>query len=323
MATIRDVAKAAGVSVGTVSKVINNKGSFKNETVNHIKKIMEELDYHPNQIARALGSRKSNTIALIMPIAEIPIFGLYAAEIEKIAYKYGYRVILNSSFLNIEKEKKSIELLRNNMIDGIIYAGFNYDVSTFSDIDIPVVTIGRKISKDIAVSQADTYMAGKIAATHLITCGCKKIIYFTEYPTGLGLDMRYKGLLEAAQKKGLDIIAAEISLERQISNNLTDVISQTIMNHTDADGIIAETDIIAMSCVQTCVNLGIKVPEDMKIIGYGKHFYSMYTNPLLTTIKEPIDKIAEKAVLNLMDLINGNKIKDEFLPVSLVVGRTT
>ncbi len=324
MVTIRDVAKQAGVSVTTVSRIINNQGHFSQKTIEHVRYVMKELNYQPNEVARTLGTKKSKMIALILPNQELPVFGIYTAEIEKAAYESGYRIILCSSYLDKEKEKAGIELLKKNMVDGIIYGGFNTDLSNFQDIDIPAVTIGRKVSQLIPVVQADNVMAGKLAYNHLSARGCSKILYLTGYPGGILLDEKYTGIREMEQQKEACCYPYEISLEMQLNYTIDSAVNQALLEHPDVDGIIAETDLIAMKCIQICSGLGYDVPGKIKIIGFGNHFYSMHTNPPITTIHEPIAQIAAVAVEKLIKLISkeGNK-RDVVIPVVLIERKTT
>lgn len=324
MVTIKEVAKQAGVSVATVSRIINNQGHFSQKTIEHVQHVMKELDYQPNEVARTLGSRKSKMFALILPNKELPVFGIYTAAIEKAAYERGYRITLCSSYLDREKEKASIELLKKNMADGIIYGGFNTDVSNFQNADIPAVTIGRKVSDQIPVIQADNLMAGKLAYNHLCARGCSKILYLTGYPGGILLDEKYQGIREMEMQKKIPCYSYEISLEMQLNYTMDSVVNQALLDVPDADGIIAETDLIAMKCIQVCCGMGYDVPQRMKIIGFGNHFYSMYTNPPITTIYEPIEQIAYKAVEQLIKVIGKeNEVQDIVIPVALVERKTT
>lgn len=324
MITIRDVAKRAGVSVTTVSRIINHQGSFSQKTIARVHQVMEEMNYKPNQVARTLGSKRSNMLALVLPNRELPIFGIYTSEIEKAAYEKGYRLTLCSSYLDKEKELHTIELLKKNMVDGIIYGGFNRDISHFQNIDIPMVTIGRKVSDLIPVIQTDNIMAGQLAYNHLVARGCTEILYLTGYPGGIELDEKYKGIRAMSEVKAVPCYPYGISLEMQLTHSLDPIINRALLEHPNADGIIAETDLIAMKSIQLCSSFGFTVPAKMKIVGFGDHFYSKYCNPPLTTIEEPIGEIAYHAIETLIQIISERKdIQDIIIPVSIVERKTT
>lgn len=153
---------------------------------------------------------------------------------------------------------------------------------------------------------------------------CRKILYLTGYPGGIAQDEKYKGMKEMEMQKGVLCYPYEISLEMQLTYTMDSVVNQALLDHPDADGIIAETDLVAMKCIQICCGMGYDVPGKMKIIGYGNYFYSMYTNSPITTIHEPIEQIAAAAVEQLIHMIDGEgERQDIVVPVALVERRTT
>lgn len=325
MVTIKDVAEKAGVSKTTVSRILNSQGNFSKATIEKVYRVMEELNYQPNEVARTLGRRQSNMLALILPNRELPVFGVYTAELEKAAYEKGYRIMLCSSFYDKEEELKSIQLLRNNMVDGIIYGGFNTDISHFSNIDLPIVSVGRKIDSAIPVVKADNLMAGKLACHHLKAKGCRKIIYITGYLAGEELDEKYIGIREMMRGSDMVCYVYRITMEMQINNMPDPVINQALLDHPDADGIITETDLLAMKCIQICSSFGYDIPSKIKLVGFGNYFFSTLSTPLLTTIAEPVQKICQAAVEKLISIINGEDSgrQDEDIPVALIERKTT
>lgn len=325
MVTIKEVAERAGVSKTTVSRILNRQGNFSKATIERVYRVMEELNYQPNEVARTLGRRQSNMLALIMPNRELPVFGIYTAELEKAAYEKGYRIMLCSSFYDKEEEMKSIQLLRNQMVDGIIYGGFNTDISHFSNIELPIVSVGRKIGSAIPVVKADNLMAGKLACHHLKAKGCRKLIYITGYPAAVEKDDKYVGIREMLRGADMECHVYRITMEMQISNMPDPVINQALLEHPEADGIIAETDLIAMKCIQICKSFGYDIPSKIKLIGFGNYFFSMLSSPMLTTIADPVQKICQTAVEKLIAVINGDESgrQDKEIPVALIERKTT
>ena len=180
MTTIKDVAKKAGVSTTTVSRIMNNKGNFSKETIDRVYEVMDSLGYQPNEVARTLGKKKSKTIALILPGNEIPAFGQLTSAIEKYIYQRGYKLLLSNSLFDIEKEEECIKMLKNNMIEGIIIGSFSNEMCHFENVEMPIVSIGRKINENIPAIHSDNESAGILAVRHLVAKGCKKIIYLTD-----------------------------------------------------------------------------------------------------------------------------------------------
>ena len=325
MVTLKDVAEKAGVSKATVSRIINGQGNFRKETIEHVQQVMEELHYRPNEVARTLGGKRSKMLALVMPNRELPVFGLYTAALEYAAYQEGYRLTLCSSFYNREEEEKSIQLLKSNLVDGIIYGGFNQDISHFAHIDMPVVSIGRKLSNTIPLVQADNRMAGKLACRHLLSKGCRQLLYITGFPGGLYADEKYMGIQEILEYEVAECFPYEVTMEMQVDDMIDLAINHAMLDHPNVDGIIAETDIIAMKCLQSCASIGCRVPEKIRIIGYGNYFFTKLSNPPMTTITEPIEHICRASVRKLIRMIETGESggADESLPVSLIERKTT
>lgn len=325
MVTIKDVAEKAGVSKATVSRIINGQGSFRKETIEQVRRAMEELHYHPDPAAGTPDTRRPKMLALVMPNKELPVFGLYTAALEYAAYQEGYRLMLCSSFYNREEELKSIQLLKSNLVDGILYGGFSEDISHFSQIDLPVVSIGRKLSDTIPVVRADNRMAGKLACRHMLSRGSRRLLYITGFPGGLHRDEKYRGIQEILENEIAECFPYQVTMEMQVDNTIDLAVNHAILDHPNVDGIIAETDIIAMKCLQACASIGYRVPEQLKIIGYGDYFFTKLSNPPLTTIVEPIEYICRAAVKKLVRMIEtgGPRGADEELPVSLIERKTT
>ena len=155
MPTIKDVAERAGVSVTTVSRVLNNRGYISEATRKKVYQAMEELDYQPNEVARSLFRKKSNIIGLIVPTVAHPFFAELTAYLETYAYSRGYKVLICNSQLDASKEQEYIWMLRRNQVDGIIMASHTLEVEEYKKLDLPVVAFDRFISKRIPYVTSD------------------------------------------------------------------------------------------------------------------------------------------------------------------------
>src|SRR5690606_7773253 len=136
MPTIRDVAERAGVSVTTVSRVLNNRGYISEATRRKVYQAMKELDYQPNEVARSLFRKRSNIIGLIVPTVEHPFFGELTFQVETYAYSRGYKVLVCNSQLNAAKEQEYIGMLRRNQVDGIIMASHTLEVEEYRRLNL-------------------------------------------------------------------------------------------------------------------------------------------------------------------------------------------
>src|SRR5690606_38079980 len=172
MPTIKDVAEKAGVTVTTVSRVLNNRGYISEATRQKVYKAMEELNYQPNELARSLFRGRSHLLGLIIPTVAHPFFGELSASIEAYAHSKGYKVLLCNSQLNRKKEKEYIEMLKRHQVDGIIMASHTMEVDEFAKVNLPIVTFDRRIGADIPYVSSDNYQGGKLATNLLIDKGC-------------------------------------------------------------------------------------------------------------------------------------------------------
>ncbi|MFY9278735.1 MAG: LacI family DNA-binding transcriptional regulator [Caldicoprobacterales bacterium] len=205
MPTIKDVAKKAGVSVTTVSRVLNNRGYISDATRQKVHQAMEDLNYQPNELARSLYRQKSNIIGLIVPTVSHPFFGELVSRIEYYAFRAGYKILLCNSHLEQEKEKDYIDMLRRNQVDGLILGSHTLDVEEYVLSKLPIVTFDRCISDAIPYIASDNYEGGRIATTLLVEHGCNKIAHISG---NLELDLlankRYEAFVEVAEENDVE-----------------------------------------------------------------------------------------------------------------------
>ena len=173
---IQDVAKKAGVSATTVSRVLNNRGYISDETREKVNKAMKELNYFPNDVARSLFNKRTNLIGLIIPTVSNPFFGELTFYIETICNSIGYKILICNSLNNIENEKKYLEMLMRNQVDGIIVGTHNQGILDYKNDNLAAVSIDTYLSENIPIIGSDNYNGGKIATELLLAKGCKNII---------------------------------------------------------------------------------------------------------------------------------------------------
>lgn len=323
---ISDVAKLAGVSVTTVSRVMNNRGYISKETRDIVHKAMEELDYFPNDLARALFNKRTNLIGLIVPTTSNPFFGELSFHIENICASLGYKVLICNSLGQIEKEQSYADMLMRNQVDGIIVGAHNRGISNYNQRNIAVVAIDRYLSKTIPVVGSDNYKGGILATELLITKGCKNIIHINgpaelETPASL----RRKAYEDVMRSHGREAITYEVK-DPFVQENHHQVIDRLLNECPNVDGLFASNDLVAASFISEARKRGKRIPEDIKVVGYDGTETSRILLPELTTIKQPIEQIAKTAVEILIKEIEG-KYQDlpheSYLPVELIEGSST
>ena len=177
MATLKDVARESGLTVGTVSRVLNNRGYISDRAREKVDQAMKKLNYRPNEVARSLSKSSSNTIGLIVPHIRHPYFIEMISHLEYQAYKKGYRILLCNSRNIQEKEREYIDICTGNKVAGIILCSGTVPMEVFDKIGITVVTIERFLDNGTAAVECDNRQGGVLAAEKLIACGCRHLLH--------------------------------------------------------------------------------------------------------------------------------------------------
>ena len=303
--TIKDVAERAGVSVTTVSRVLNNRGSLSEKTRKKVYAAMEELNYHPNQLAVNLFKRRTMLVGLIVPVISHVFYALETKYIEQYLYTHDYKMILCSASENHWREKENLIMLQRNKVDGIIIASHTLDLEDYNKISLPVVALDRYLGKNIPTISADHQQGGRLAAEEFLRCNCKKVaqvIGFSAVPTPS--NERHIVFRRIMEENNIVCIDYELPLNTFKYTEYIDVVQEILANDPDIDGIFA-VDNIANAACKVAAALQINVPEQLKIVGYDGTELSMMGNLSLSTVVQPIRKIAWSAVDNLLSMISG------------------
>lgn len=325
MPTIHDVAQKTGLSVTTVSRVINNRGYLSEATRRKVLEAMNELDYQPNEIARSLLKKQSNLIGLIIPTVSNPFFSQMAAAIEASAYESGMKLLLCNSMMDPAKEKEYIEMMKKNRVDGIIMGSHTLQVDEYLNLNHPLITFDRKIGNDIPYIASDNERGGRIAAQLLIDKGCRKIAHICG---NLSLDMlsnkRTSGFLEVVKQQQIEHVVVQTDMNVFDYPQYELIIRALFEKHPDIDGVFATSDVIAFFVVKIGLSLGLSVPGQLKVIGYDDILMSSWSTPALTTVRQPIEDMGSLAVRLIRGAMAGEPIEtDNLCPVQLIERETT
>lgn len=325
MITIKEVAKEAGVSITTVSRVLNNKGYISADTRHKVQQAMKKLDYHPHQIARALSKKQSFLVGLIIPDSSLPFFAQLGTAIEQQCYALGYKVILCNSLNDREKEQSYIQMLRDNRVDGIIMGSHALDLDDYQSLDRPVITFERSI-EGVPFVSSDNYLGGQLATQHLIDAGCKRLLHISG-PLNLSIlaNRRSDAFQLTCTRQQIDYTIVEYEHTHLDFNYYVDYIEQTIAPILgEYDGVFCSNDYLAYALYLYCQKTSIQVPETLKIIGYDySQFAQILASPKLTTIAQPIDTLGHQLAKGLITLIEKEDMHSQQLPVTLIQGQTT
>lgn len=324
MASIKDVAKLAGVSVATVSRVLNDKGYVGQHTREMVEQAIKELNYKPNEVARSLFKKQSNTIGLIVPDIMNPYFPELARAVEDTASKFGYNVILCNSDEDREKEQTYLDMLQQNYVNGIIVSSNTMTAEQIIELNIPVVSIDREISKGLPTIVVENMKGASKATRFLLDKGCSRVAHIRGPKGVVNAEERCEGYKEAVvQQTWFNesyIVDGNYDMESSIEATL-----ELLRSHPEIDGIFAANDVMAIGAMKAANQLGKRVPEELAIIGFDGIRLSSVTIPELTTIVQPIYELGEKATTMLVRLMNQQEVGQTYyiLDVELVERNST
>jgi LacI family transcriptional regulator len=329
MATIRDVARRAGISPSTVSHVINETRYVSDETKARVLAAMEELNYRPNAVARSLRRKKTHIIGLIVPDSANPFFAEVGRGIEETIFAQGYSLIIGNSAGDLQQELRHINVLSEKQVDGIIFvaAGLSTKhILTLQAEDMPLVVIDRDIAGvDVDFVLTNHWQGGYLATAHLIALGHRRIGCIAG-PAGLPPSVdRVAGYKRALLEHGI-----EPDEELVVGGEFDPPSGYRAVNHLLAlprppTALFACNDLMAIGALGGAVERGNRVPADLSIIGFDNISLASFTNPPLTTIAQPTAQMGALAAQMLMERIRDKTLppRRQVLSVSLVVRGST
>ncbi|HEL2058017.1 TPA: LacI family DNA-binding transcriptional regulator [Streptococcus suis] len=319
VAKLTDVAQLAGVSPTTVSRVINKKGYLSEKTVKKVQEAMKELGYKPNNLARSLQGKSAKLVGLIFPNISNVFYAELISHLESELFNRGYKTIICNSQHESEKEREYLEMLAANQVDGIISGSHNLGIKDYDRVSAPIISFDRNLSPSIPVVSSDNRGGGVLAAQMLQKAGCKRPIMITgnddsNSPTGLR-QVGFSSVFPSATVHHISSDFSPIRKEMEI---------KSILQSDRPDGVFVSGDLTAMLVWNIAQQLGLSIPQDLKLIGYDGTFFVETHYPQLTTIRQPLKEIAGLLVDLLIQKIDGKELKqsDYSLPISFLAGKS-
>lgn len=300
--TIYDIAKSAGVSTATVSKVINNSGRISEKTTAKIRKIMEELRYQPNVLASAMKGKNTYQIALLIPDMDNPIYAQFLKYIEDRGQELGFSVVMCSTDNNPEKEAMHISLMRQKRTDGFIIASkFKSDVLLHELLKdkIPVILFAHE-KPDVLIDSVtvDDYLGGFIATEHLISLGHTRIGVIAEGDS-ISSSERIRGYKFALQKAGIDCDEKLILVCGSKMEDAERAAGDLFNLEERPSAIFGSNDLMAFGIMRAARKRQIVIPDKLSVIGFDNTAMCSFVTPELSSIAMPVSELGKKA----MDLI--------------------
>jgi len=325
MASIKDVAKQAGVGIATVSRVINHSGYVKKETRERVEKVIKEMNFKPNEIARSMTRQKNRIVAFIVPNITHLFFAELVNSFEEELYNHGYKLMVCHSSQQIEKEIVYLDMLKNNRVDAIVLLT-NNDIEKHLDKSLPLISFDRRFD-NVPFVASDNFHGGVLAANHLIDQGCKNLMFIGDDAQGENtpvlteVSKRRYGFMEQCKMRGLeDVINIEYPLADYIQ--IPAHVHDEIQLHPEVDGIFCISDAVATEVILNLEKHGRRVPEDIRVIGFdgGRSFNNLGKH--LTSIGQDPQKIAT-ALVDIIDAYyKGLKLKNQIIPIYFQKGDT-
>lgn len=318
--TIKDVAKHAGVGIGTVSRVINNEKAVGDKTRQKVIDAMKDLDYSPNNMASQLRKNETRIIALLVPVVNHPFFAKLAYYVEDEADRFGYSIILVSSQQRVEKEMEIIKRIKRKKVDGAVFV--THYIHDEDDLkDCPIISIDRVLGESIPYVTSDNYEATKNAIRYMIERGAKKVGYIGSKPL---VDSE----VSERERAYFDIMA-EYNMPPRIVNEVIQhgeepaVVSEFVEKFPDVDGVFVSGYTLSQVFYDAAVELGKKTPEDLQIVSYDGIFRQWGASNL-TSIEQPVEEMARQVVRLLIKKIHSEETPTRtVLKTKFVLGTTT
>ncbi len=316
--TIKDIARELGISPSTVSRALKDHPDISVQTKKAVNELAEKLNYQPNIVALNLRQKKTNTIGVIIPEIVHFFFSTVISGIEDVAYTAGYNVILAQSNESYQREMTDMKALFNSRVDGMLLS-VSRETTNFDHIEsiiskgVPIVFYDRMYNSPTSSKViVDDYAGAKEAVKHLIEQGCKRIAHLNGAPNLIISVDRFRGYTDALKEHKMEIKeniivncpSGTFEEGKRAANKL---LSQTPL----PDAIFANNDPMAMGAMMAIKEKGLKIPQDVAIVGFSNWFFGELMEPSLTTVDQPGFEMGQEAARLLIRQIEV-KEKDDF-----------
>lgn len=307
MPTMRDVAIQAAVSMATVSHVINGTRYVSPALTERVRTVMGQLSYQPDAVARSLRRRETLTIGLLVPSTEIPFFASVAHCIEKAAADQGYNVILCNSEWQISRELRYLNDLLARRVDGLVCISAEMTAAQLSPIlesGTPVVMFERQMpGLPLDAVGIDNFAGAYAATTHLLQLGHRRIALVEGLDSSILTMERVEGCRQALKEWGLTLDPTLLARGDYLPESGKVATEAFLALNEPPTAIFAFNDLMALGVLQVLDQHGLRVPEDVAVVGFDGIPLTEYTSPALTTVCQPLPEMAKAAIQLLLDRI--------------------
>jgi LacI family transcriptional regulator len=327
------LAQALGLSKSTVSKALKDSYEISTATKDKVKAMAKELNYQPNPYASSLRKHRSKTIAVILPQVDNNFLATAIKGIHAIANERGYHVLLYLTYDNPDREKSIFNELTTGRVDGVIISTVCTDdnvghIQDLADSGVSIIFFDRICEKftTTKITTNDTESAA-LATEHLLASGCKKIAYMYVLQNFSVGERRFRGYLQALEKNNILVDEKMIIRCNQDYDANYALIKKLLSGRKRPDGIVSPVEKMAITTYYVCEELGIKIPEQLKIISFTSLSFASLLSPSLTAVVPPAYEMGERAAVLLLNSLEKKKYRlyDEevMIPSTIVPRRST
>jgi len=330
MPTLKDVAEKAGVAPSTVSRVINDSSRISDQTKNKVRKIMDEIGYHPNINARNLVKQRSHNLGLLIPYSTEEAFAdTFYSEILRgigsLAHSKGFNLLLLTCSGEEEEKKTVLDAVKGKQIDGVLLLRAKKDdelIDELTKINFPFVIVGRpEVEDKYYWVNNDNLKASERIVDYLINKGHKNIAVILGDDNYTVNEDRLQGYINSFHKNNLKINQDLIAQSKKINyHNIYMLVQKMVKEHSEITAFYGLSDTMAYTIMQAINDLNIKIPDEISIVGFNNNPMSKMVSPPLTTVDINIHLLGNKATELLIGVIDGKikKLKHTIVPANII-----
>jgi DNA-binding LacI/PurR family transcriptional regulator len=331
MVRLKDLAQLAGVSLMTVSKALRDEPDVSSATKQRVKLLAQQMGYVPDSSAQGLRTKTTKLFGLVIPATTNPIYARIVFAIEERAHELGYDILLAHTHNKPEREEICLRHLLSRRVDGLFISPvYRYEAEAriYQEIKVratPVVLLGppAPFCRSFPAIEIEELIASYNVTQHLLRLGHRKIAYLTGPPAAPWAHERFEGYRRALREAGIEV---DDKLVFQAGNTIeegTKASLQFLNENCRATAIQAVSDQVAIGCAQTLISQGLRIPEDISLVGFGNVLAAEYFRVPLTTVRQPKFRLGVAAVDAMMCLLRGEKIQPKRLTAELIERKST
>ncbi|MBC7319812.1 LacI family DNA-binding transcriptional regulator [bacterium] len=325
-ANIQDVAKLAGVSPSTVSRALNGFPGISERTRQRVIEAAKKLNYKPNYRGQILTTRSTKNIGLLITDITNPFFPELVRGAEETASEYGYTILLGNTSESIEKETNYLDFFSRGPVDGVIISASripNEHIINLAEEGLPIVVINRILEHPkISYVSTDMEKGGYLATKHLIELGHTRIAFINGPSHSEAAERRFLGYKKALAEFKIRYNSNLVSFNVPVAESGHKETIRLLHTKNPPTAIFTYNDLMAFGVMKAVKDLGIRIPDDLSVVGFDDIFFSSFTDPPLTTIRQPKEELGKKAVELLLKLMKEER-QGVLLEPEIIIRNTT